>query len=234
MLAGPTGHRGGTQASLRRRSLGLSLLAHAAALVWIIQAAAHPGTASATVEALSVEITNEVISEDIVQEEPQPPAPKVIDPPPVPTKPIAVPKPLVKQAAPRPQAVASVVEAPASSEPVTATAAPPEQAAAPPVASAAAAAPAGNDDSLRIYAEAVWARITRRKPIGFQSPGTAVITFTLSTEGALLSATITGSSGSPTLDAAALEALHRAAPFPPPPPQAAASQLTFTIPYQFR
>ena len=90
------------------------------------------------------------------------------------------------------------------------------------------------DHSLSAYKRELWARIERRKPRDIHIPGAVVITFTLGPDGSLLSARLDRSSGDSGLDHAAIDAVATAAPFPPPPPGLTPSQLTFSIPFQFR
>jgi protein TonB len=96
-----------------------------------------------------------------------------------------------------------------------------------------AATPAVTDDGLRLYGEAIRARILDHKPTRIRSQGTVGLTFSVSTDGRLLDAAVSMSSGSGVLDQAALNALRAAAPFPPPP-EAAPPQLTFSLPFEFR
>lgn len=94
--------------------------------------------------------------------------------------------------------------------------------------------PASPDDSLRLYGQIVWARITAHKPRGVRLPGTATVTFAIGSDGRLISAQVTGSDGDSSLDRVALATLGNAAPFPPPPPHATPAQLVFSIPFHFR
>lgn len=89
------------------------------------------------------------------------------------------------------------------------------------------------DNSLAAYSRLIWERIERRKPRDIHAPGVATITFSLAANGALVSATLSVSSGIESLDRAALTAIAAAAPFPPPPSGASPAQLIFSIPFQF-
>jgi periplasmic protein TonB len=63
--------------------------------------------------------------------------------------------------------------------------------------------------------------------------GTVVMRFTIDVTGKLMSKEIAKSSGSKTLDDAAIAALDRAAPFPPIPPEVSIRPLAFTQPFKF-
>lgn len=64
--------------------------------------------------------------------------------------------------------------------------------------------------------------------------GEARVRFVVQGNGAATGIRIARSSGSPALDAAAIETVRRAAPFPPIPKQAGRSSWTFTVPVNFR
>ncbi len=171
-------------------------------------------------------------------EPPQPPEPRSVPTPapgPVaahPSKPmprhISAPRPTVEPT-PVPPAPSKDQEESHPATPVVAAPPPPS----PPPAGQAGGSVAP-DDSLRLYGQIVWARITAHKPRGVRLPGTATVTFALSAEGGLISAAITDSDGSSSLDRLALDTVRNAAPFPPPPPHATAAQLTFSVPFHFR
>lgn len=88
--------------------------------------------------------------------------------------------------------------------------------------------------AVQTYASLVRARLAARKPASRGEGGRVVIRFSLSAGGQVLSAAIARSSGNPSLDQAALAAVRSAGPFPPPPAGTSASNLRFSIPYQFR
>lgn len=64
--------------------------------------------------------------------------------------------------------------------------------------------------------------------------GQAVVSFTVAANGSVSSVRIARSSGSPLLDKAALEAVHRAAPFSPIPSAAGRRSWSFTVPLAFK
>jgi protein TonB len=64
--------------------------------------------------------------------------------------------------------------------------------------------------------------------------GVAHVRFTVSSDGGLVSVSLTKSAGSPILDEAALDAVRRAAPFPPIPESAGRNSWVFDIPLDFR
>jgi protein TonB len=90
------------------------------------------------------------------------------------------------------------------------------------------------EDGLRLYGEAIRARILAHKPSRIRLYGTVGLTFSVSTDGRLLAVAVSMSSGSDILDQAALAAVQEAAPFPPLPEGTAEQQLTFSIPFHFR
>jgi TonB family protein len=63
--------------------------------------------------------------------------------------------------------------------------------------------------------------------------GVANLAFTLDRNGKLVSSRIVKSSGSPILDAEALDLIKRAAPLPPPPADIVDSDLSFIVPIHF-
>lgn len=63
--------------------------------------------------------------------------------------------------------------------------------------------------------------------------GAAVVTFTLSSNGGVISAGLARSSGSAALDQAAVSMVRRASPFPPFPPGTGSASLAFTAPVSF-
>lgn len=176
--------------------------------------------------------------------EPQPepkPQPVTAPPKPVPPNPMPPVKPM-KTAPAKPSPVAAPTAPAAESElPAAAPAAQPVMSDAPaPVAEGTAAAGATalgspnarnveRDDYLRI----VWSRIMRYRPARVPVAGTTRLRFTLDAGGELVTVEVAEGSGSATLDRAALDAVRRAAPFPPPPSSSAPVQ-HFEIPFQFR
>ena len=79
----------------------------------------------------------------------------------------------------------------------------------------------------------VRARILANRPGGTGGHGRAVISFGLSSSGGLRYASVTRSSGNRRLDALALRAVRRSAPFPRPPRGATTGQLRFSIAFSF-
>jgi periplasmic protein TonB len=105
-------------------------------------------------------------------------------------------------------------------------AAPPAAAVPSPAASASSSA-ASWQQSLR----ARLARLQPQKALGVQ--GVVNLAFSIDRQGNLVGSRIVKSSGSAPLDAAALDLIKRAAPFPPPPAQIADSELSFVVPIRF-
>lgn len=87
--------------------------------------------------------------------------------------------------------------------------------------------------AINAYASRVRAKILSRRP-GSAGYGTTVVSFGLTTSGGLQYARIARSSGNSGLDQKALASVRGASPFPAPPNGAKASQLRFSIPFQFR
>lgn len=83
------------------------------------------------------------------------------------------------------------------------------------------------------YAARVRARIVGNRP-GAAGTGRVVVSFGLSSTGGLRFARIARSSGSSSVDRAALSAVRRSSPFPRPPKGASSGQLRFSIPFHFR
>ncbi|MGE5476735.1 MAG: TonB family protein [Bacteroidales bacterium] len=176
--------------------------------------------------------------------EPQPPAPAPPEPaeptPPEPApqpKQPAPPKPMAKPApTPRPAPVAAptATQAPAETAAQPVMTAPAEAAETAPAASAVAIGnPAAREATQDDYMRIVWSRIMRYRPARVPQAGITRLRFTLDAGGELISAEVAESSGSFTLDRAAVDAVRRAAPFPPPPPSATPVHV-FEIPFQFR
>lgn len=92
----------------------------------------------------------------------------------------------------------------------------------------------GNAD-MSNYNGKVRAKINRRYKLPSEArrqgiSGTTTVSFTVTADGGLSRVSVAGSSGSSVLDTAALEAVRRAAPFPPIPEGAGQRALPFTIP----
>lgn len=87
--------------------------------------------------------------------------------------------------------------------------------------------------AINAYASRVRAKILSRRP-GSAGYGTTVVSFGLTTSGGLQYVRVARSSGNSGLDQKALASVRGASPFPPPPNGAKASQLRFSIPFQFR
>lgn len=81
------------------------------------------------------------------------------------------------------------------------------------------------------YASRVRARVAGRRPAGNGVKGTVIISFSVGGSGGLGAARIVRSSGSGALDAAALQAVRGAAPFPPPP---GGRSLSFSVPFHYQ
>lgn len=92
-------------------------------------------------------------------------------------------------------------------------------------------APAPGNAAASSYPGEVLRRIQSTRRARVTARGLAVVAFTLSGSGALDSARIVRSSGSPELDGAALDHIRRAAPFPAPP---AGAQRQFTFEFAGR
>ncbi len=92
---------------------------------------------------------------------------------------------------------------------------------------------AASAGSVRSYGLVVRARILANRPGGAGGHGRAVISFGLSPSGGLRYASVARSSGNRRLDALALRAVRRSAPFPRPPQGATTGQLRFSIAFSF-
>jgi periplasmic protein TonB len=92
----------------------------------------------------------------------------------------------------------------------------------------------GAAETLGIYLGKVNEQVQRAKvnPHTLET-GRVVLKFTIATNGSLLSKEVLLSSKSVALDAAALTALIRAAPFPPIPPEVSAKPMSFTQVFKF-
>lgn len=87
--------------------------------------------------------------------------------------------------------------------------------------------------ALNSYAARVRSRILSRRPSSSVRGGKTVVSFGLSASGSLRYARISRSSGNASLDQKALATVRGASPFPAPPKGARASQLRFSIFFQF-
>ncbi|MDP1632835.1 MAG: TonB family protein [Caulobacter sp.] len=114
----------------------------------------------------------------------------------------------------------------ASASPLTPTA-PPAPAPAPPTSDAMPERP---NQAAEAYARLVWARIAARPPRAVEGAGTAWVTFRLDRSGRLAALRLTGSSGRPAFDRAALATVRAAAPFSAPPAGLAEAALMFEVP----
>lgn len=81
------------------------------------------------------------------------------------------------------------------------------------------------------YSRAVWLHLAARRPRAAGARRDARITFALSAGGDLRYARLERSSGSPHFDAACLEAVRHAAPFPEAPAGASEAMLVFVAPF---
>jgi protein TonB len=63
--------------------------------------------------------------------------------------------------------------------------------------------------------------------------GVVSVAFSIDRQGKVVSSRIVMSSGSPLLDAEALDLIKRADPLPPPPAEISDSQLSFLVPIRF-
>jgi len=88
--------------------------------------------------------------------------------------------------------------------------------------------------AVNSYLGSVRARIASRRPRGMHARGATVVSFGLSHTGGLRYLRLARSSGNRSLDAAALAAVRRAAPFPRPPAGMSLRQLSFSIPFYFK
>lgn len=73
-----------------------------------------------------------------------------------------------------------------------------------------------------------------KSALGGSRSGQAQVAFTVTANGQAVSIRIVGSSGSPALDQAAVDAVKRASPFPPIPAEAGRAQWPFAVPVLFK
>lgn len=72
-----------------------------------------------------------------------------------------------------------------------------------------------------------------QRSLGRGAKGIVQVAFVIDALGNVLSARVSGSSGNPQIDQAALDAVKRASPVPAPPPAMAASRIPFAVPFKF-
>jgi protein TonB len=241
----PDGAREGSRRRLRLAgALAVSLVAHGAlaALVW---RAPPPAPAPGLIET-HVEFAGEIPAaqagaQSIAAPAASPAAPAASAPEPAPAAEAPSHHTALARLDPAPN-----VDPVAASEPVSAPAPAPAPRAAPALAPAPAArrepraASAGAQQAAAApphYLTQVMARLQAAQRFPEQSrargeEGRAVVRFAIRRDGALGEARLAASSGHAALDQAALEAVRRAAPFPPPP--IAGGTLTLTAPMRFR
>ncbi len=210
-----------------RRSGGpgiwVSLCFHAVLVSWLLSGTAIPALREPDVVAFEIELAR---PPEPPPSEPQPAPPE----PERPRAPLPAPAPRARVSPPAAPVVEPRPAQPEEATPAAATVAT-EPAPPPPTARQAVST---LDDELRSYGKLVWTQVTRRKPRHVTYPGATLIRFALSPAGSLISAEVVDSSGSPSLDRLALDAVTAAAPFPPPPAGAGEERLRFTIPFHFR
>jgi periplasmic protein TonB len=188
----------------------------------------------------------ETAQQEVVQEQiaPTPPqeSPEVVAPPeqqtePTPPKPEpAKVEPEKKPTPVKPKVVRAEAKKPSDAPPAPRTTASPKAERQAPAASAASAG--ASAAALASYRQKVAAHLQRfkqyppaAKAAGQQ--GTARVSFTLSRTGAVLSASLGGSSGHPALDAETLAMVRRAQPFPAFPADVKQSSMSFSAPVAF-
>jgi protein TonB len=224
---------------IKRLSTGFSLGVHAAILIWVIHVSIIPATPNTSPDPIAVELV--AVSPDAsLSAKSEPAALEQIPPvrssvlPPAEVKP--VPKPAARVSVPRKAelqknevpgqpAIAQAAALPAPSNAAQDSGGPIPEVSAPPNA---------NDDTLRLYAEAVRTSILTHKPAGIRSRGIVGLAFSIARDGQLATAEVSASSGSEELDRAALSALRHAGPFPPFPAATSQQYLMFSISFQFQ
>lgn len=91
------------------------------------------------------------------------------------------------------------------------------------------------EDKIRVlYAQRLWRHIAARRPSGTHIPGTAIVTFAMTSDGSLKALSLARSSGNAMLDRLALRTVRAAAPFPVPPPELQGADMEFSLPFGFR
>lgn len=92
-----------------------------------------------------------------------------------------------------------------------------------------------SEDKIRVlYAQRLWRHIAARRPSGTHIPGTAIVTFAMTSDGSLKALSLMRSSGNAMLDRLALRTVRAAAPFPVPPPELQGADMEFSLPFGFR
>jgi protein TonB len=89
---------------------------------------------------------------------------------------------------------------------------------------------------LRRWRQELIAQIERHKhfPLGAQGrAGVVRVAFSIDQTGTLISVGVAASSGSASLDDAAIDLIRRAQPFPAPPARLGASVLSFVVPVRY-
>lgn len=84
------------------------------------------------------------------------------------------------------------------------------------------------------YGARVRAQLARNKPTSIGVRGTVRVSFGIAADGGIRYLKISESSGSATLDAAALTVIRKSAPFGEPPADLTPTQLAYVIPFYFR
>ncbi len=176
-----------------------------------------------------------------VAEEPQP-EPEVTDPPEeqieevVELPKVEVPLPVVrptpkKPDVPKKQVTEKVVQKPAKKvSTATVQDATPREAKQQPSVSRAASA--RQSETWRSRVQSYLARRANRARA--EGQGTVRIRFVVTNDGAIVSASVVGSSGVPQLDQSVLETIRRASPVPSAPDGVDVSRQSFTVPFQIR
>jgi protein TonB len=229
-----------TQSSVRHGriapSMALSIAVHVLALAaWLV--APQPTHSSADASVFAVQL----VAAPPPAPEPEPePAPQPQPPAPQPPQPAPRPLPAPTKVIPAKPAAAPARQTLASTAPVAAVGA------AQPVSTATAAevntaeageavavpAPSARAADSDDYVRMVWARIMRFRPDRVRFAGSVRLRFSLDTDGGVTTVEVVESSGSALLDRTALDAVQRAAPFPPPP-GSAVPRTPFEIPFHF-
>lgn len=220
--------------------LGLAILVHAALAAWVFALDTAPdikaGGGGRVLGQISMTLASAPLPDPDPVEEPDSPVepdPVVEKAPPEPKKPATKPRP-VKLKKPQPQPKKPVQQAPrpappviqpeTQAEPATAT-----RAAAPTRGEGAAAPTVGlggqqtrTVDNDAAYLADLRARIERQRRYPADArrrgdEGVATAAIVIAPDGSLASVSITGTSGSYSLDRMAKRMVSRAAPFPPPP-----------------
>ncbi|MFP1631026.1 TonB family protein [Zhengella sp. ZM62] len=88
--------------------------------------------------------------------------------------------------------------------------------------------------AMASYGQRVNSHVARRKPRGAGGRGTVGLSLRIARSGALLGASVSSSSGDPSLDKRALQAARGAAPYPRPPDEVPGQSLALRIRLSFR